>query len=263
MTAPTSDAIAAGDLVALVAESDGVVTLVRADAAATAERTRGMGVFDASRLIGASWGSRWRHGAAEFLLLRPGASELQRGIERKAQIILAKDASRILFECDVRAGARVVEAGAGSGALTVALARAVAPSGRVHTFDVREDFLAIARGNVERCGLAPLVSFAIADVTEEIPIAGADAVVLDVPNPWDAVDAARLALCGGGHFCAYTPLVAQMEKVNFALKRAGFARVRSFEVIERDWVVGEHGARPSYETLGHTGFLTFARKVVV
>jgi len=246
-----------GDLVALADEEGGRI-LVRASG--PAQKLKGVGVFAPEKLAGMRWGARLEHGSKAFRLLRPGIADLTAGIARKAQIVLPKDAARILFECDVRAGARVVEAGIGSGALTSALAWAVAPTGRVHTYEMRDDFAEWARRNLAESGLLPLVDVTVADVTKGVRETDVDAFVLDMPNPWDAVPVAKEALRGDGHFCAYTPLVSQVEKTQEALRRHGFFEVRTLEVIERPWVVHEHGSRPAHEILSHTAFLTFARK---
>lgn len=248
--------IGPGELVAL-ADEEGGRTLVRAQGGA--QKLRGVGVFAPEKLVGLEWGSRLDHGSKTFRLLRPSIGDLVGGIARKAQIVLPKDASRILFECDVRAGARVVEAGIGSGALTTALAWAVAPTGKVHTYELREDFARWGRQNLELAGLDHLVEIKVADVTHGIAERDVDAVILDMPNPWDAVAAAKTALRGDGLFCAYSPLVSQVEHTHRALKAAGFAELRTMEIIERPWVVHEQGSRPAHEILAHTAFLTFAR----
>jgi tRNA (adenine57-N1/adenine58-N1)-methyltransferase len=251
--------IQAGDLVALAGD-DGQRVLVRAEG--DAQKVRGLGILAPGKLVGLAWGARMEHGSGAWRLLRPGIADITAGLDRKAQIVLPKDASRILYECDVRAGARVVEAGIGSGALTSALAWAVAPSGHVSTYEVRADFAEHARRNLTLAGLASLVDVTVADVCAGIAERDVDAVVLDMPNPWDALDAAQEALRGDGHFCAYSPLVSQVERVRTALTERGFADVRTIELIERAWTVHEQGSRPSHEMLGHTAFLTFARNAV-
>jgi tRNA (adenine57-N1/adenine58-N1)-methyltransferase len=254
-----SDRVQPGDIVAL-GDDEGARVLLRVEGGA--RKVRGVGILAPERLAGLSYGARVEHASRAFRVLRPGVADLVAGIDRKAQIVLAKDASRIVFECDVRSGARVVEAGAGSGALTTVLAWAVAPTGRVTTYELREDFAAHARANLEVSGLAPLVDIKIGDVTKGIAERDVDAVVLDMPNPWDAVEAAAAALRPDGRFAAYTPLVSQVEKTRQALAARGFFDVRTLELIERPWVVHEHGARPDFQMLGHTAFLTFARKGV-
>lgn len=253
-------AIAAGDVVVLV-EDSGDRYLLTVAARPDAQRVRGIGVIDSAKLAGAAWGSRLTHGAKTFLLLKPGYLDLALSVERKAQIILPKDAARILYECDVRAGKRVLEAGIGSAALTSALARAVTPGGKVTTYEIREDFAEWGRGNLARAGLSEAVEVKVGDVRRGVAERGLDAAILDMPDPWEAVGSVAQALAPGGFFCAYSPLVSQVEQTHAALAKAPFAQLRTIELIERDWTVGERGARPSFEMLGHTGFLTFARRV--
>lgn len=254
-------AIQPGDLVALVDEKEHrYLVTVPADGVPDAQRIRGVGVLDPNNLAGRAWASEYRHGNKTYRLMPPGTTDLVQGLARKAAIIQPKDAARIILECDVRAGKRVVEAGIGSGALTVMLARAVAPAGRVLTFELREDFLEWGLKNVERSGLSDVVNAELGDVREGIPVRDADAVILDMPDPWEAVQHAKDALKPGGFFCAYSPLVSQMEAVFVALGRAGFTDRKVLELGEREWVVGERGSRPSHHVLGHTAFLTFARR---
>lgn len=245
-----------GDLVCL-ADDEGGRVLVRAQGGP--EKVRGIGILAGERLAGLAWGSRLPHGSKSWRVLRPGIGDVVAALNRKAQIILPKDASRILLECDVRSGARVVEAGIGSGALTSVLAWAVAPAGRVHTYEIRDDFAAHAKRNLEDAGLAGLVDVKVADVTKGIAERDVDAVILDMPNPWDAIPAARDALRADGHLGVYSPLISQVEKTREALNAHGFHDVRTLELLERPWVVHEHGSRPDFQMLGHTAFLTFAR----
>lgn len=247
-----------GELVALAGE-DGERVLVRA--AGGPQKIRNVGILAGEKLAGMEWGARLEHGSKVFRLLKPGIGDLTAGIARKAQIILPKDASRILFECDVRAGARVVEAGIGSGALTSALAWAVAPTGRIHTYELREDFAEWGRRNLAESDLLPYVEITVGDITKGVKETEVDAFILDMPNPWDAVHVAKTALRGDGYFCAYTPLISQVEKTQASLREHGFFEIRTLEIIERPWVVHEHGSRPAHEILAHTAFLTFARKV--
>lgn len=253
---PRVATIQAGDRVVLADGEDRRLVVAGGEPA----RVPGLGVLDARNLVGLAYGATYRHGTRNWRALRPGYADLAATVERKAQIVLPKDAARILWECDVRAGSLVVESGAGSGALTLALARAASPGGRVVVYEIREDFLAHARGNLERAGFSDAVEFRLGDVTRGIDVEEADAVVLDLPAPWDAVPAAAKALRADGHLAAYSPLVSQVEQTVAALRASGFADIRVLEVIERTWHVGERGARPEHEMLGHTGFLTFARR---
>jgi len=231
------------------------------EAGAKAERIQGLAFFDPAKLVGMAWGAKLEHATKTLTVLPASTMDLLATLKRKAQIVLPKDAARILLECDVRAGSLVVEAGVGSAALTLALARAAQPGGRVVTYELREDFADWGRANLAAAGLAEVVDVRVADVRAGIAERGVDAVVLDMPDPWEAVPPAWDALRPGGHFAAYSPLVSQVEQTTRALAKQGFADLRSLELIEREWVVGERGSRPSHEMLGHTGYLTFARKV--
>jgi tRNA (adenine57-N1/adenine58-N1)-methyltransferase catalytic subunit len=224
------------------------------------QRIRGLAVLDGARLVGLAWGARLEQAGKVLTVLPPSTPDLLLALRRKAQIILPKDAARILLECDVRAGSVVVEAGIGSAALTTALARAVAPGGRVVTYELREDFAAWGRENLDAAGLLGVVEIKLGDVRGGIAERDVDAVVLDVPDPWLAVPGAWDALRAGGHFASYSPLVSQVEETHRALLKQGFREVRTLELLERAWVVGERGAWPSFDMLGHTGWLTFARR---
>ncbi len=183
-------------------------------------------------------------------------------MQRGPQALAPKDLAALLYDADVRPGARVVEAGCGSGALTVALARAVRPFGRVVALDVRREFLAIAESNLNRAGLSQFVELRQEDVRHGIPERGVDAFMLDLPDPWAAVQAAWDALRPCGHFSSFSPNMEQVKETVAAIRARPFVDVRTIEVIEREMEVREVGVRPSFAALGHTGYLTFARKVL-
>ena len=218
-----------------------------------------LGVVDSEKVL-KSLGGVLRIGGESFLVLPPSALDLIQTIERKAQIITPKDIAVLLFYADVKPGDTVVEAGSGSGALTIALARAVGEAGHVISYDVREDFLAVARRNVEAAGILSRVAFRHGDVRVGIDVA-ADAVVLDLPDPWNAVKAAHAALRAGGHLASYSPNMEQVKEMVLAMERAPFFEVRTVEILEREMEVREQGVRPAFAALGHTGYLTVGRKV--
>ena len=169
----------------------------------------------------------------------------------------------LLYLAGVAPGSRVAESGAGSGALTTVLAHAVGPGGRVYSYDRRADFLDVARGNVERAGLADRVTFVERDVARDgLGVGAVDSVLLDLPEPWEVVASAHAALLPGGYAATYSPTYNQLERSVRALRAAGFDGVRASELIERPIHVGEGGTRPEFEILGHTGFLAAGRKVV-
>ena len=221
----------------------------------------GVGVVRADSLR-ASIGRRKTIGGRTFLVLTPTIRDHLGGLRRRAQIIGPKDIPALLWNCDLKAGDFVIEVGAGSGSLTLALAQAVGPGGRVMTYDLRPDFLEVARGNVASVGLEARVDFKIGDARTEIAERDADAVVLDIPDPWEAVRTSADALRPCGTFASFSPNAEQVNLTVKALRAMTFVEVRSMEIIEREIVAQESGTRPSFAPLGHTGYLTFARKVL-
>ena len=250
---------AVGD-VALLRRSARDATLVRLqNGPVTFE---GQGVLDLSEQIGRAPGGTVQWAGASYRLLRPTLSDLLSHVKRKAQIVTPKDAVYLLYLAGIGPGSQVAEAGAGSGALTIVLAHSVGPSGKVTSFDRRSDFLDVARRNVHAAGYEGRVEFQERDVGSAGFGPGPfDAVVLDLPEPWVAAEKAREALRPGGRIATYTPTYNQLEQTVRTLGRLKFEEIRSVELLERNLHVGEGGTRPEFEMLGHTGFLTGARRV--
>jgi tRNA (adenine57-N1/adenine58-N1)-methyltransferase catalytic subunit len=220
------------------------------------------GVLDLSSEIGQEPGREVAWLGHRYRLVRPSLADLLAGLERGPQIVMAKDAFHLAYLAGVAPGGSVVEAGAGSGALTVVLATLVGPSGRVTSYDRRGEFLDAARRNVERAGLAGRVDFRRRDVAQEgIDVAGVGSVVLDLPEPWAVVPSAREALVPGGYLATYTPTYNQLERTVREFRAAGLGDIHAVELLERPIHVGDGGTRPAFEMLGHTGFLASARKV--
>lgn len=225
------------------------------------ERVGRVGLVDTSGLVGQVDGARVAVGSASFTALTPTVLDRVAAIERRAQIVVPRDAALIALHADVKAGDLVVEGGAGSGALSIVLLNLLRPGGRLVTYELREDHAELARANVERAGLSGGHEIRLGDVATALEEADVDAAVLDVPEPWRAVPACRDALRPGGRFVSYSPTVGQVERTHAALGEAGLVEVRTFETLERELVVGKGGTRPSFEMLGHTGYTTVARKM--
>lgn len=221
----------------------------------------GLGVIDGNRLIGREFGEEVELGGRKFIVLPPSLGDRMGTIRRKAQIITEKDAAHIITGCGIRSGSLVVEGGIGSGSLTLALLNAVRPGGRVISYEKREEFIKVAGENIERNNLSEFSVIKNRDITEGIDERDADAMVIDIPNPWDVVGHAAEALRIGGYFAGYSPTISQVEKTVKTLRGFEFAEVRTIEVLVREMVVGELGTRPSFDMLGHTGYLTFGRRV--
>lgn len=223
---------------------------------------KGVGVVDPISLVGKYYGKQLKIGNKMFWILKPSLQDKLQSLKRRAQIILPKDAAHIVINCSVESGNTVLEAGIGSGSLTMALATAVAPDGRVISYDKREDFIEHAMKNLKTAQLEKYVTTKIKDVTKGIDEKNLDAVILDIPNPWDSVDYVWNALSPGGYFCTYSPLVSQVEKTVKKVRKNNFIEIKTFENIQREMIVSDYGTRPSFDMLGHTGYLTFARKIL-
>lgn len=220
----------------------------------------GLGTVSGSKLTASLSKGFIEIGKRRLRVRRASVGDIISVIERKAQTLTSKDIAMILYNCDIRSGSIVIEGGAGSGALTIALLSRVSPGGKVVTYELRKDFAEIATRNVKLASLMNDWSLKMGDICGPIEEREADAFIVDIPNPWDSVGTARIALRIGGHYCAFVPNMNQLEKVVRELSSQGFEDVRSFETLQREMVVHEKGVRPSFEMLGHTGYLTFARK---
>lgn len=219
-------------------------------------------VIDLTDQIGRPVGGPVAWLGATFRAVRPSLSDLLGALRRGAQIVTAKDAAQILLLAGVAPGGHVAEAGSGSGALTLVLASAVGPTGRVVSCDRRPEFLENARTNVARAGWGDRVDFRARDVAKEGWGEGEfSSIVLDLAEPWGVLVASHASLVSGGYVATYTPTYNQLERTVRHLREVGFAEVRAVEVIERGIHVGEGGTRPEFDMLGHTGFLAAGRKV--
>jgi tRNA (adenine57-N1/adenine58-N1)-methyltransferase len=224
-------------------------------------KIKSLGVYNPKELIGKNYYEHIDIGNRRFLIMEPSILDMISTLERKAQIILPKDGVFIIFYCNLKSGDTVIEGGSGSGALTLLLANYVKPHGRVISYEIRDEFAKIAKRNVECAGLEKYVDFCHGDVTEEISEKNADAVVLDIPNPWDAIENAQNSLKLGGHLATYSPTMNQVEKTVKIMRKQGFIGIKSLETIQREIAVVEKGVRPSFDTLGHTGYITIARRI--
>ena len=254
-----NETVQQGDIVSLIDQNENSYIL---DTNSQTDHFKGVGVFSPQTLIGMKYGNRLTIGTKEFYILPVSLPDCLKSLKRKAQIILPKDAAHIILNCSITPGKTVLEAGIGSGALTTVLASVVAPDGIVISYDLREDFINHALKNLKKTRLDSLVKTKQKDVTMGIDERNLDAVILDIPNPWDAVSHAYNALKVGGYFCAYSPLISQVEQTVDALQQHPFINLRTFETLERDLVVKKQGTRPSFSMLGHSGYLTFARKIL-
>jgi tRNA (adenine57-N1/adenine58-N1)-methyltransferase len=201
---------------------------------------------------------------ARLLAVRPTFAEQVTGRRRQAQPIYPKDLGAIVVGADLHPGARVLEAGTGTGALTLAALRAVGPQGLVVSYELREEFLELARkGILDTLGeLPPNLELKLGDIYGEVPERDMDRVLLDVAEPWQAVPGAKAALRPGGILFAHCPNVSQVQRLFDCLREVrGFGLMEVFEVLQRGWTVRGRSLRPSHRMVAHTGFLCFARRL--
>ncbi|MEA2433123.1 MAG: tRNA (adenine57-N1/adenine58-N1)-methyltransferase catalytic subunit [Actinomycetota bacterium] len=205
-------------------------------------------------------------GGAELLVFRPTLSDYVMKMKRGAQIVYPKDVGLILVYADIFAGAFVIEAGTGSGALTLALARAVGDSGRVISYEVRDDHHERGSENVaawyEGSGGKPEnLELRVGDIFDGIPEKGADRMVLDMPEPWHAIGTATASLAAGGLLCCYLPTIPQVSQTVEAMRSGGFSLIDAFEGLLRTWNIEGQSVRPDHRMVGHTGFIVVGRKL--
>jgi len=198
-----------------------------------------------------------------LLVVRPTLADYVLAMPRGAQVIYPKDLASILVLADIYPGAVVIEAGTGSGALTMALVRAVGPRGRVFSYEVREEFLRGATRNIGRyLGETPTLTLRLHDIATGIPDGPADRIVLDLPEPWRVVPPALAALRGGGALLAYLPTTVQVAQTVESLRSSrGFALIETVETLQRPWHIEGQSVRPAHRMVAHTGFLVVARRV--
>ena len=202
-------------------------------------------------------------GGSRFLVLRPTLSEYLLKMPRGAQILYPKDIGAIVVKADIFPGARVLEAGMGSGALTMALLRTIGEKGQLFSYEVRQDFAARALKNIHGyLGESLPLTVRQQNVCEGIVERELDRVVLDVPEPWSAVPAITEALRAGGILLSFVPTVPQIERFVEALHASnGYALIETTEGLERPWQIEGRSVRPHLRMVGHSGFLTVARRV--
>jgi tRNA (adenine57-N1/adenine58-N1)-methyltransferase catalytic subunit len=203
-------------------------------------------------------------GGTPYVAFRPLLAEFTVAARRGAAVVYPKDAAQIVAFADVFPGARVLEAGAGSGALTCWLLRAVGEHGSVTSFERRPDFAEIARRNVARffgC-LPPSWRLEVGEFGSDHGLTGLDRVVLDMLAPWEVTDAAAAALAPGGLACCYVATTTQLSRTVEALRgHGGFDEPAAWESLMRGWHVEGLAVRPDHRMVGHTGFLVTARRL--
>ncbi|HVE73809.1 MAG TPA: tRNA (adenine-N1)-methyltransferase [Mycobacteriales bacterium] len=226
------------------------------------------GILEHDALLGGPEGVVVAVGNTQFLAQRPLLADFVLSMPRGAQVVYPKDAAQIVHLADIFPGARVVEAGAGSGALAMALLRAVGDEGRLSSYERRADFAEVARANVERFfgGPHPAWTLTVNDLVSGLAAStddrDVDRVVLDMLAPWEVLEAVSAVLVPGGVVCCYVATTTQLSTTVEALRaHGGFTEPQSWESLVRGWHVDALAVRPEHRMVGHTGFLCTARRM--
>lgn len=198
-----------------------------------------------------------------FLVLRPTLAQLIPNLPRKAQVIYPKDIGLILIWADIFPGAKVIEAGVGPGALTIALLRAVGSEGHVISYEIRDDFSQMARDNVAHY-YGPVTNWTlkVEDITLHLEETDMDRIILDLPEPWQLTEQAWGTLRPGGILLSFLPTVLQVKSMVDSLRQhGGFACIETMESLMRFWHIKGLSVRPQHRMVAHTGFITVARRI--
>ncbi|AHC51192.1 protein L-isoaspartate methyltransferase [Sulfolobus acidocaldarius SUSAZ] len=217
------------------------------------------GYIDLGKLIGLEYGSEILLSTGiKAYLLKPTPIDLYRGLKRLSQVLYPKDIGYIIYSSGVQPGSTVVEAGTGSGFLTLSLAYFLGNSTKIVTYDVREDMQDIAKRNASYLGLSDRIIFKLKDIREGIEEVNVDAIFLDMPDPWNAMETVRKALKPSGSLIIFVPTVNQIEKVIPSL--TDFVDVHAEELIIREYQMKENAVRPRNIGVIHTGYIIRGRK---
>jgi len=222
------------------------------------------GTVPHDEIIGSAEGTTVRSSTGTALVaMRPRHADYVLNMKRGAAVMYPKDTGALIAWADIEPGCTVLEAGTGSGALTVALSRAVGPEGRVVSVELRQDHSTHAQRLVAafRGDVPANIDFRIGDVEDVVGEVGPDRVVLDLPEPWTVVPATAEHLRGGGVFASYLPTVPQVQQLREAMGESrSFVAVETFEVLHRSWNIDGRSVRPDHRMVGHTGFITVGRR---
>jgi tRNA (adenine57-N1/adenine58-N1)-methyltransferase catalytic subunit len=196
-----------------------------------------------------------------LVVFKPRLADLVETFHRPTQILYPKDVGYALYQLGLKNGDIVVEVGTGSGALTAAISQAVSPDGHVYTYESRQEFGALARKNLAKTALSGTVTFRDTDPSAGFEETDVDVAVIDLGDPWKMVEPAWTALCPGGMLAGFTPTVNQLEKLSDGLRRNGFLVLQAVEVLLREFKTESGKVRPESRMIGHTAYVTLARKV--
>jgi tRNA (adenine57-N1/adenine58-N1)-methyltransferase len=250
----------AQDLVLLLGK-DGKRFIVRLSPGESLHTHRGFIKHDdiVGQPLGAQLTSHLGH---PFYLLRPSLHDLIMNVRRESQIVYPKESGYVLLKMNIMPGSRVIEAGTGSGAMTIALARGVMPSGKVYSYDRRQDMIDVAARNLSRLGVLEFVDFRCRGIAEGFEEKEVDALFMDVREPQNYVGQVREALAPGSFFGCLVPTTNQVSALLEELERHDFVDLEVSEILLRHYKTVPARLRPEDRMVAHTGYLVFGRPVI-
>lgn len=213
-------------------------------------------------LIGKEYGDVIKLKKGEAVLLKPILSDIYTTLRRPSQVLYPKDVAYIIYSSGIKPGDVVVEAGTGSGFLAISLAYFVGPTGKVISYDIREDMQEVAKFNASILNLLDRIVFKLKDIREGIDEQDVDAIFLDMPDPWNAISVAYRALKPSSQLIIFVPTVNQVEKTYLEMKKQGFIDIHAEELIIREYQVKENATRPRNTGVTHTGYIIRGRKFI-
>ncbi|MFX1312122.1 MAG: tRNA (adenine-N1)-methyltransferase [Promethearchaeota archaeon] len=225
------------------------------------------GIIEYDDIIGKEFGTvifskPYENQGYKFYVLKPFPSDYIIHMSRNTQIIYPEDAGMILLYSGIGPGSVVIEAGCGSGALTCILGNYIRPNGHIYSFDNREKSIKRAKKNVEKANLGDVVTITSADIiNDNLNLTDVDSVVLDIAKPWNSIIKVKNYLKLSGALFSFSPTIEQVKKTTFVMRENNFIEINTFELIKRKIKVRKNATRPEVRMIGHTGYLTFGRKV--
>ncbi len=225
------------------------------------------GIIEFDDIIGQNYGSvvfskPHETQGYKFYVLKPLPSDYVLHMARKTQIIYPEDAGMILLYSGIGPGSVVIEAGTGSGALTCILGNYVRPNGHIYSYDIREKSLKRANENILKAKLEDVVSIKYGDlIKDDLKHENVDAMILDLATPWDAVERIKKYLKLSGVLVSFSPTIEQVKKTVLVMRENNFIEINTYELMKRKIQVKENATRPEVRMIGHTGYLTFGRKI--
>jgi len=221
------------------------------------------GYVELGKLIGKPYGINLESSLGiGFYVVKPLIRDRILKTDRRTQVLYPKDISYILLQMGIGPGSRIVEAGTGSGALTMAMANIVRSDGMIYSYDINQKFQKVASGNIERSGLGKYIELKIGNITDNIEEREVDGVVLDMATPWMVVPHVYNSLAGSGVFISFSPTIEQVIKTVAAINEHPFIEVETIELMLRNITVAENRTRPQTQMIGHSGYITSARKIL-